>query len=305
MLSAKPWKVDTFIRLVLSVMVCAYAGSLLVSAQHYASAGAKVSSKFFFPLAAVALICLAVILVLASKPWPPEAYVRRLVTLMVCANGGLLVGAWVQRFSGVEAAGTSIGRMLVATLSFQGAGLVLIGRFLREQQTGWAEAFGFANRRRRALLLGVLAALVFLPVSWGLQQASALVMTHLPHFRLEPQEQLPVQALRVSLSWGGKLALGATAVLLAPVAEEMMFRGILYPMVKHLGFPRLALWGTSLLFAAVHLNVATFVPLMVLALVLTALYERTDNLLAPIAAHVLFNALNFGTLLLQQRYGGG
>jgi membrane protease YdiL (CAAX protease family) len=66
----------------------------------------------------------------------------------------------------------------------------------------------------------------------------------------------------------------------------------------------LALWGTSLLFAAVHTNVVTFVPLVVLALVLTALYERTDNLLAPVAAHVLFNALNFAELLVLQRVGG-
>jgi membrane protease YdiL (CAAX protease family) len=31
------------------------------------------------------------------------------------------------------------------------------------------------------------------------------------------------------------------------------------------------------------------------------LYERTDNLLAPITAHALFNALNFGLLYLFER----
>ena len=45
------------------------------------------------------------------------------------------------------------------------------------------------------------------------------------------------------------------------------------------------------------------VPLAVLALMLTALYERTDNLLAPITAHVLFNALNFAMLLVLQQMG--
>ena len=49
------------------------------------------------------------------------------------------------------------------------------------------------------------------------------------------------------------------------------------------------------------MNLVTFVPLLVLALVLTALYERTNNLLAPITAHVLFNALNFVMLLLMQQ----
>jgi membrane protease YdiL (CAAX protease family) len=304
MVSAKPWKAEPLIRLVLSVMICAYAGSLVVSVAHYASAGAKVSSKLFFPLAAVALGCLGATLVLLSKPWPVEAVSRRLVAFVGCAYGGLLVGAWVGRLSGVEAGEASIGRMIVAALSFQGVGLILFWRFLREQQISWAEAFGLGNRRGQAVAVGLLGALIFLPVGWGLQQASALVMTHLPHFKMEPQEQLPVQALRLSASWGWRLAMGATAVLLAPVAEEMMFRGILYPAIKQAGFPRLALWSTSLLFAAVHLNAVTFVPLTVLALVLTALYERTNNLVAPIAAHLLFNAVNFGMLILMQRAGG-
>jgi membrane protease YdiL (CAAX protease family) len=304
MVPAKPWQADALIRLVLSVMLCAYAGALLASVCHYAGAGAKVSSKWFFPAAVVALICLAVTLVLISKPWPPEGFLRRLVAMVVCAYGGLLLGAWVQRFSGMQAGDASIGRMVISTLSFQGAGLVLIGRFLRTQQSSWTEAFGLGNQRRQAVVVGMLGALIFLPVGWGLQQASAFVMTHLPRLSLEPQEQVPVHALRVSISWGGRFALGATAIFLAPVAEEIMFRGILYPVVKQMGHPRLALWGTSLLFAAIHLNLATFVPLTVLALVLTALYERTDNLLAPIAAHVLFNALNFTMLLLlQQRWG--
>jgi membrane protease YdiL (CAAX protease family) len=152
------------------------------------------------------------------------------------------------------------------------------------------------------VLVGLLAALAFLPIGWGLQQISALVMTHLPFVHLQPQEQMPVHALRVSLSWGGRLTMGAAAVLLAPVAEEVMFRGILYPVIKQFGGPQLALWAASLLFAAVHLNLATFVPLAFLAVVLTLLYEHTGNLLAPIMAHVLFNALNFATLLVLQHF---
>jgi membrane protease YdiL (CAAX protease family) len=92
-------------------------------------------------------------------------------------------------------------------------------------------------------------------------------------------------------------------VLLAPVTEEALFRGILYPVIKQTGHPRLALWGTALAFAGIHMNVVTFVPLAVLALMLTALYEWTNNLLAPITAHVVFNALNFAMLLVLQQIG--
>ena len=304
MLSAKPWKADAIIRLLLSVFICVYAGSLLMSALHYASAGGKTSPKLFYALAAVAMMCLAATLILINQPWRLERFTQRMVALMVCAYGGLFLGMWVQRVSGVSGAEVSIWRMSMATLSFQGAALVLVARFLREHQTGWAEGFGFLNQRRQAVLLGLLAALIFLPLGWGLQQASALVMTHLPYFKMEPQEQLAIHALRDSMSWGGRLTLGAAAVLLAPVAEEMLFRGILYPAIKQAGWPRLALWGTALLFAAVHMNAVTFVPLAAFALVLTALYERTNNLLAPITAHVLFNALNFAMLLLLQQIGG-
>ncbi len=67
---------------------------------------------------------------------------------------------------------------------------------------------------------------------------------------------------------------------------------MLYPFVKQLGSPRAGVFGVSSVFATVHDDAGMFVPLFVLALALTWLYEKTDNLLAPIAAHSLFNAAN-------------
>jgi uncharacterized protein len=104
--------------------------------------------------------------------------------------------------------------------------------------------------------------------------------------------------LRRSDAWGNRFALGFAAILIVPWAEEMLFRGILYPAVKQWGFPRLACWGTSMAFGAIHFNLVTFLPLTLLALVLVRLYERTGNLLAPITAHSLFNAVNFALLYL-------
>ena len=180
--------------------------------------------------------CLAATLVLISKPWRLETFTRRMAALMVCAYGGLFLGMWVQRLSGVSGAEVSIWRMSVATLSFQGAGLVLVARFLREHQTSWAEGFGFLNQRRQAVLLGLLAALIFLPLGWGLQQASALVMTHLPHFKLEPQEQLPVHALRVSVSWGGGWRLGRLRFCWRPWRRKCCFAAFFIPRSSRPGF---------------------------------------------------------------------
>ena len=202
---------------------------------------------------------------------------------------------------GASAAKTelSLGRMLVGVLSFQGAALVLVWRFVREHDLHWAEAFGFRNRARSAVLLGALAVFVFFPMGRLLQLLSIKILTWL---HLDPTGQTAVEVLRLASRGPGLLAFALVTVVVVPLAEELVFRGILYPAIKYAGFPRLALWGTSALFAAIHFNLAIFLPLLLLALVLTWLYEKTDNLLAPIAAHSLFNAVNLGFFFLSEEF---
>ncbi len=303
MLSAKPWKPDAILRLLLSVFVCIFAGSLLPSLWQRSATAGGLGPKLVLPLAIISIAAWIITLILLNRPWRLETLERQLIAVLICFSIGLFTGALVGRFSGVRPDSASTGRMVIATLSFQGAALIFIARFLHEHQVSWTEGFGFANDYRRAMLMGVVVSLLFLPIGWGLQEASWQVMTRLPLLKLHPEEQQAVHALRTTVSWANRLALAGAAILLAPLAEEMLFRGILYPAVKQAGFPHLALWGTSLLFAAVHTNLVTFVPLTVLALVLTALYERTNNLLAPILAHAMFNALNFGRLLLLEHWG--
>src|SRR4029079_1566506 len=94
-------------------------------------------------------------------------------------------------------------------------------------------------------------------------------------------------------SWSQRIFFGVIAILLAPLVEELLFRGILYPALKQKGYRRLALWGASLFFALTHSNVPTFIPLTFLAIILTLLYEETNTLLMPILTHSLFNAANY------------
>jgi membrane protease YdiL (CAAX protease family) len=141
--------------------------------------------------------------------------------------------------------------------------------------------------------------MLFLPAAWGLQTLSDYAM-HLAH--MKPQEQVAVQELQEpSLNVAEKVVMGVIAIVFAPIVEEALFRGLLYPAIKQLGHPRLALWVSSALFAAVHFNMVTFVPLMAFALVLVYLYETFQNLLAPIVAHSLFNAANYFLLNYQDQ----
>jgi membrane protease YdiL (CAAX protease family) len=171
---------------------------------------------------------------------------------------------------------------------------------LRQHEVNWKDAFGWQNcEPATAAAYGVLAAMLFLPAAWGLQ----VISSHLMDFaNLNPQEQEAVQELQdPSLNVAEKVVMGVITIVLAPVVEEALFRGILYPAIKRLGQPRVALWVSSILFGLVHHNMVTFLPLMVFALVLVHLYETFQNLLAPIVAHSLFNATNFLILIFQDQ----
>jgi uncharacterized protein len=226
--------------------------------------------------------------VLSPKLWKPEAVLRLWLGMLVCVVLGALVVVLVSGTKGAIPA-VSLWRVVLGVMSFQGAALVLVWRFVREHEQGWAAAFGFRNRPGHALLLGALAVALFFPVGQLLQLLSLKLLTRL---HLEPTAQVAVEALRLASHGPGLVCFALITVVVVPLAEEMVFRGILYPVIKDAGFPRLALWGTSALFATIHFNLAIFLPLLLLALVLTWLYERTDNLLTTIAAHSLFNAVN-------------
>jgi len=223
---------------------------------------------------------------------------RLLLGIFMCLAIGALLSLLVR---GANAARPemSLGRMLVSVLSFQGAALGLVWLFVREHAMGWAEAFGFRNRPGRALLLGTVVILVFSPVGQFLQLLSIKLLTWL---HLDPAAQSAVEVLRGLGRGPGLIAFMLVTIVIVPLAEELIFRGILYPAIQTAGFPRLALWGPSVLFATIHFNLASFLPLLLLALVLTWLYAATDNLLATITAHSLFNAVNLGLFFLSEEF---
>ncbi|MGH7176242.1 MAG: lysostaphin resistance A-like protein [Tepidisphaeraceae bacterium] len=83
-----------------------------------------------------------------------------------------------------------------------------------------------------------------------------------------------------------------SAVIFAPLFEELLFRGHLQTSVRiALGTPWAAIAITSGLFALVHQSWWMMPPLFVLSACLGVLYERTGSLWAPIFMHAIFNGL--------------
>lgn len=78
-------------------------------------------------------------------------------------------------------------------------------------------------------------------------------------------------------------------VILAPMAEELMFRGYLYAVLKrYLGITAAAILSGAM-FAAMHMNLASLPALFILAMCFTVAYEFTGSLLVTISMHALFN----------------
>ena len=128
---------------------------------------------------------------------------------------------------------------------------------------------------------------------------------------------LGVDVLEALLSWHGTvvqpIVLQAQApgvflltllksALLAPVLEELFFRGYLLHAMKRFGEPRAAA-VSALCFALVHLGgtPCAWVMYAAMGLLLAALTMRTGSLLAPMLVHAVYNL----TLVLLNEMGLG
>lgn len=100
-----------------------------------------------------------------------------------------------------------------------------------------------------------------------------------------------------------RIALIVFAVLFAPFVEEMMFRLAGFRLLKKIkGLPS---WGvivlTALLFGSIHVLGDDFIQVIYyagLGLVLGTIYHYSNNILAPIAVHMVFNLFVTVTMFL-------
>ena len=111
------------------------------------------------------------------------------------------------------------------------------------------------------------------------------------------QAQEVVRFLQEAESPRDRIAVIVMAVVVAPVAEELIFRGYLYPVAKRYAGPFVATMVTSLLFAVLHGHAASVPALFTLAVCLSLAYEKTGTLLVPMVMHAVFNAVSIAGIM--------
>ncbi len=180
---------------------------------------------------------------------------------------------------------------IVATLAFQLS--LLLGMLVHRlgfSRRSTPLPFAFAG----AAGSGLATFLVALPVVTvvGLIWQALLALCG-----IKPEIQEAIDLLRFTDSVWLRGLLLFVAVVVAPVTEELIFRAGLFRFLRT-RWPRwAALLLPAVLFALLHLNLGSFVPLVALALVFSLAYERTGNVGTTIVAHALFN-LNASLLVL-------
>ena len=87
-------------------------------------------------------------------------------------------------------------------------------------------------------------------------------------------------------------------IIVAPIIEEIVFRGLFYKTLKNfIPFVQASIIS-SLIFAIIHENILSLTILFLLSLYLTWIYERTNSILYSILTHSIFNFLNLSLIYI-------
>lgn len=157
-----------------------------------------------------------------------------------------------------------------------------------------------------AALFGALTYVAAFPSIGFINQT--LEVFNLAFFHSKGGEQKAVEYLKMASSHPFFAILSLLmVVVLAPLIEEFLFRGMLQTYVKRYLGTKAAILISSACFAALHFTVSQGIgnipllgSLFVFALYLGFIYERQQALIASITLHVVFNAVSACRIFLME-----
>ena len=230
----------------------------------------------------------------ASKYGPLHALVAGAVLVYAVLSNGF-AAFWQQFLHGLNIQLNEKTLLLLLgynTLFFGGLFLILwVSTFFGRAVAPRPPPHWDNGRLARCAKLVLLSALPICLIAFGLNWASGELLSRLANIDLADQDLVKVVASN-TLSPSGKALLYAFLLLEAPLLEEPLFRGVIFGGFSKIMPVWLAIALSGFLFAFVHVNAATSIPLWFLGIAFAWLYVRTGTLLAPMAVHFIFNAIN-------------
>jgi membrane protease YdiL (CAAX protease family) len=184
--------------------------------------------------------------------------------------------------------------VILQSAFFHLSGIAIVVGALKRQGLEWGRAFGIdrnrlaADVRRGVVLYLAMMPLLFFYTLWYQWALRAWGYTALP------QDVIILFVSEESI-WG-RVYTFVLAAMIAPLFEEMVFRGIALPVLAR---QRGAIWAVVVLaaaFALIHFHVPSLVPLFIVAVTLSVGYIYSGSLVVPIVTHGLFNLVNLTVL---------
>jgi membrane protease YdiL (CAAX protease family) len=243
----------------------------------------------------IGLVMNAVRAVIVREALPAERYrgpsiiVLVMLASLMTGIASISLGA---ELSGLLGSGeVTVGGSLLLLTATQLGLLATAGLFVATPRALVGARFLPRHGLLRSVAIGIA---IGIPAWLGAQLLSVVVTSLLSGIGVQPDPGLAEAALDRAEPWVLVVAL----VIVAPVAEEIFFRGIAFnAWEREYGTSR-AVYGTAALFAVIHGSVFALAPIFALGLILALLYRRTRSLPATIALHATFNAISVAITLL-------
>lgn len=221
-----------------------------------------------------------------AVPHDPFSRVRLRILLAWLAVTGVLLAVAAALLIGPRLAELTGPGVLVASVWFYGVVAIWIALEFPRAGLDWRRLFGPRLEPRRLAESAFAAGLHLLFSGNAFIALLVIVSVFSPAF-VQAQLDHP-ERLAGGLDKMPPWFLAPLTVLVAPIVEELMFRGLLFHRFARRWGVRRAALVTSAIFAVMHLNP---VGIFALGLLLTVLYLKTGSLWAPIACHALNNAV--------------
>ncbi len=215
-------------------------------------------------------------------PWKPREVV---LASLVAAGGiialnGVVVAVNVTTGNSIRENGDALAIFLIlqAAIILGAAWLFSVARY----RVGWNRLGlqGFPVAAGCALSVAFFVASYFVRLVYaGIAYALG--------FRFGVQQVLT----RLDTTGVGFLLTLVVGAVIAPIAEEVFFRGFVYAGLRARLGVAAAVLVASLFFTILHLSVEFFIPLFALGIFLTLLYEMTGSLFPGILLHATNNAI--------------
>jgi membrane protease YdiL (CAAX protease family) len=225
-------------------------------------------------------------------PWsetlpPAPTLMHAMVGIGILVEGVAVVTGGARVFRPEHfAVARAVAYAIWATLVAVGMSLFLYRRGVRQRDVWlWPQAPGRSPPLARSLLMGVAGGLALGLV--GLAYLAAL------HGLPETAELLDQATNRVADIPHLQVSLFAMAVFVAPVAEEFLFRGLLYRALDREWGGWRAMLGSAAFFAVYH-PALSWLPVGLLGLVNASLFKRTGRLAPAVLLHMVYNAVVLG-----------